>query len=663
MYCKKCGAENKEGSKFCRVCGTPLKGNLSGNEDLETVSQNRKTPKRSVWKILIAVAMICVLAVGIGKAVGLIRREIKEKQYGDLIASAGKYLEELDYEKAEADYLKAIGIDPRQKEPYEKLVLIYQETNETEKIKNILQQGAEETQDQEMQKRYDLYTYVDDVLIPGIGKCGEGPFECEYKKTEYSCQVDSVHSESGVIITRIADFDNDGQDELLAATLENQTEREEIQGWKTNTVWLWMYESTASGITLTAKYQAFEQALGVGDLENEWIFFKTCKDTQYICGSYFHLYQITGDGLEAGMFAVSYQDGKFVERFHTDKMGYDVVDDPDRVVDVLQETGDFPKTVQWLQDREKHWGYPVNYVYFPTEENDGTFFMIAGQGALGGMKASMDEEEIQIMDEYHETGNAEVLGKMRVQIYPDEYQETEFSQWLEESKDTEKQEDAEASEAVQKSVQTAEVTLQREDHSVKDEDGNVVVDYYYDMAVLTETDDNPQFEKINQTLQEECNSFFAENGDMQDSYEVVPDERKQELVEAPFRCITTGQISCNQNGILSVKLTEEWYMGGVYNVNYHGENFDLETGERLELTDWFSMSEEETLEYLKNQTKAYMDGHPDAGWNSTAEETVNSYTLDQFEFYIEEDTVNLCYPTYELGYGATGPVVIPCPMI
>ena len=225
MYCKKCGTENKEGSKFCRVCGTPLKGNPLGNADLETVSQNRKTLKRPVWKILIAVVMICVLAVGIGKAVVLIRQEIKEKQYGDLIASAGKYLEELDYEKAEADYLKAIDIDPRQKEPYEKLVLIYQETNETEKIKNILQQGAEETQDQEMQKRYDLYTYTDDVLIPGIGKCGEGPFECEYKKTEYSCQVDSVHSESGVITTRIADFDNDGQDELLAATLENQTER------------------------------------------------------------------------------------------------------------------------------------------------------------------------------------------------------------------------------------------------------------------------------------------------------------------------------------------------------------------------------------------------------------------------------------------------------
>lgn len=363
------------------------------------------------------------------------------------------------------------------------------------------------------------------------------------------------------------------------------------------------------------------------------------------------------------MFAVSYQDGKFVERFHTDKMGYDVVDDPDRVVDVLRETGDFPKTVQWLQDREKHWGYPVNYVYFPTEENDGTFFMIAGQGALGGMKASMDEEEIQIIDEYHETGNAEVLGKMRVQIYLDEYQETEFSQWLEESEDTEKQEDDEASEAVQKSVQTAEVTLQKEDRSIKDENGNVVIEYYYDKAVLEGAENNPQFSNINQMLQEDCDSFFSENGDMKEEYEVVPDERKQELVEYPFQCITTGEISFNQNGILSVKLMEEWYMGGVYNVNYHGENFDLETGERLELTDCFSMSEEETLEYLRNQTKAYIDSHPDDGWISDVEETVNSYTLDQFEFYIEEGTVNLCYPTYELGPGAMGPVVIPCPMI
>lgn len=35
MYCKKCGAENKEGSSFCTKCGAPLQTTFSGRVDYE----------------------------------------------------------------------------------------------------------------------------------------------------------------------------------------------------------------------------------------------------------------------------------------------------------------------------------------------------------------------------------------------------------------------------------------------------------------------------------------------------------------------------------------------------------------------------------------------------------------------------------------------------
>ena len=49
----------------------------------------------------------------------------QEKQYEALLDSGNRYIEELDYEKAEDSYLQAISIDPKQKEPYLKLIDIY----------------------------------------------------------------------------------------------------------------------------------------------------------------------------------------------------------------------------------------------------------------------------------------------------------------------------------------------------------------------------------------------------------------------------------------------------------------------------------------------------------------------------------------------------------
>lgn len=659
MYCKKCGTENRDDSKFCKVCGTPL-----GTSE-HMAEKSGKKGKRHVWKFLMAVFVVCVLAVGIGRGVVLIRQKIREKQYGELTANAEKYLEALDYEKAETDYLQAIDIDPKQKEPYEKLILIYQETAQTEKLLDILQQGVEKTEDKDLKIQYSLYNYVDHVLIPEIGQCGTGPFACSYKKTSSSCLIDSVHSEQGVITTKIADFDQDGQLELLAAVLDNQTAGTGLTNGFTNSVMLQMYEYEESGVVRTAEYKAFTQALGVGSVENDWIFFKTCDGIQYICGNRFQLLQVTGDGLEAEMFAVSYKDERFVETFSTEKMGTEVIDDPKKVIEILNDMGGFSRTVQWLENREKHWGYPVNYVYHPADENDGTFLLITGEGEIGGLDltSGLSDDDSRKIKEYYETGNPDYLGKQWVQIYIGEYHETEFSQWLETFMEDKKEEDSEASGTIQSSVTEAEVTFYREDRSLKDSQGDVVILYYFDQAVLENSEMYKQFSEINRLIQQDCEQFFSENGTMDDWYESVPDERKQELKECPYLCIATGNITCNQNGILSICLLEEWCMGGVYNTNYSGESFNLETGERLRIEELFSMGEQETLEYLKNQTKTYVQNHPENNWTSEIDEIIDDYVLDQFEFYVEEGIVNLCYRTYELGPGAMGPVVVPCPIV
>lgn len=203
----------------------------------------------------------------------------------------------------------------------------------------------------------------------------------------------------------------------------------------------------------------------------------------------------------------------------------------------------------------------------------------------------------------------------------------------------------------------ANASLERVDHSVTNEAGQVLVEHYYDKLVLEET--CPEFAAINQLAQEQCDAFFTSANIDQTPLDMANPEY-------PFMNFVEGEITCNEKGILSVKLQSSWYMGGVFNSNYAGANFNLETGEELQLPDVFAMDEEETLSYLQGQSVQYIQAHPDQGWWADeiqdATKTVRQYALDEYIFYIQDNTVYLCFPTYELGPGAMGPVVIPCPI-
>lgn len=163
MFCGNCGRKNEDSARFCEFCGAPLineaesqiRGHVPDSEEpfteqeqcgparsempvREQQTQRRqeeeniqsgqqkqqpgKKGKRRIWGIAAAAVLIIALIV----AGTLIFRDRQEKQrYQDALASGDRYLEEMDYEKAEDAYLEAISIDPKQKEPYLGLVDTY----------------------------------------------------------------------------------------------------------------------------------------------------------------------------------------------------------------------------------------------------------------------------------------------------------------------------------------------------------------------------------------------------------------------------------------------------------------------------------------------------------------------------------------------------------
>ena len=149
MFCQKCGTENVEGARFCKNCGAPLKrwnGASAGGGGLPQggdPARGGKPPaaKKPGYARWAAAAGGIILAAVVIAGVFAFRSYAERRDYENYIAQAENYLEEMDYESAEAAYMKAIEIDPKKEDPYLGLADVYIAQDDYEKAEKIIAQG------------------------------------------------------------------------------------------------------------------------------------------------------------------------------------------------------------------------------------------------------------------------------------------------------------------------------------------------------------------------------------------------------------------------------------------------------------------------------------------------------------------------------------------
>lgn len=206
---------------------------------------------------------------------------------------------------------------------------------------------------------------------------------------------------------------------------------------------------------------------------------------------------------------------------------------------------------------------------------------------------------------------------------------------------------------------SAEYTIQRDDASWYNENGELKLSQYFDKVVLEPTND--KYVRINSLIQQESDKFLADADE-----QIIFTKENPSPYDGWYSNYSDAIVTTNSNGILSIKTSYVWCMGGTVGYGDKGLNFNLNTGDVLSLTDVFSMNETEIEMYFKEQTKKYISDNPDKGWWNNkvqnAVSTVEAYTLEQFNYYIENDNIYLCYPKYELGPGGMGPITVCCPI-
>lgn len=199
-------------------------------------------------------------------------------------------------------------------------------------------------------------------------------------------------------------------------------------------------------------------------------------------------------------------------------------------------------------------------------------------------------------------------------------------------------------------LQSATYDIQKQDMSVRNEQGETMAELVYDLVVLTSKGEG--VDKINQMLDLGYQEYKSSN-------QTVTNESLSEEADLPYFNTYATSVTYNGDGVFSIRFDADWYWGGVHNFNYYGKTFDLNSGEELGIKDLIQANTSTLSTYLKETVKQYMRSQSVEDFMDDAEQKIDAYGLDDFPFYIEEGQIVLCFETYELASGATGPITIP----
>ncbi len=206
------------------------------------------------------------------------------------------------------------------------------------------------------------------------------------------------------------------------------------------------------------------------------------------------------------------------------------------------------------------------------------------------------------------------------------------------------------------SLESASVSWTRMNHSYRQKDdifGDTFVNCYYDLASIT--DQTPLQGAINAALRSGYEEFLLRE-DVGEPYAGGFDEGETNLTNG-----RSGELAQNADGILSLKYTTDWMMGGVGDGSPSGVTVSLKTGRLLRLGD-LTAADGSAITFRRMEDLAvacYRERGVPQEYITSSLVYFREKTLDDLEFYIENNQIILCIAKYELAPGAAGSAEIP----
>lgn len=201
-------------------------------------------------------------------------------------------------------------------------------------------------------------------------------------------------------------------------------------------------------------------------------------------------------------------------------------------------------------------------------------------------------------------------------------------------------------------IDDAAYEILRLDQSVRNESDEVIILFYYDQVIL---DGGDAFPEINRIIRADGEAFLEEI----DIAEMMDWAEQMRIgSEFPFLCNVTAEVVHNADGVFSIRLTRDWYAGGVRNTDDYGMTFDLREDRAVTIAELFPEEEDVIIGRLK--TLVWAELVEIYGENASMEmwDKLQAYEAEDFLFYIRDGELILTFPTYTFGAGADGSLTV-----
>ena len=198
--------------------------------------------------------------------------------------------------------------------------------------------------------------------------------------------------------------------------------------------------------------------------------------------------------------------------------------------------------------------------------------------------------------------------------------------------------------AGEKTTKTKAVcTIKKYSDTYKNSENQVIAVYSYQLPQLS--GNSEVVKKINASLKKDYKESLEGK---EKCFETAKEFEKYKAYinpEVPLCTKTTCKISYNKNGYVSFKYHSRWYAGGVGNTWTYGMTYDLKTGKKLTVSHVISGNKSAVKKKIINK---YCSKIADS---DEAKEELNGMKISDFQFYLKNGKVVVCFGPYQPGGG------------
>ena len=271
MFCRKCGQQISEGNRFCTKCGTPAEVENAVQKQEQKLEIKPKTNK-TAGILVVGIAAVMLTIGGVFAAVK--SKENTNNKDSDRLEKA-----------TESENLETNMTDTENTEIKTSEVLELEETKQEEELDEVSLVQYAETLEMCDLNGAKYHYYIKDGI-------------------EYLQYTDGLRGYKGCLAYKILDIDSDGQEELVAFDIRENSENG-------NDIYAQVYEQKDGNVFLADEEIMVDYFMGAGcDLGAMRMMI---KDNKYICADFNQLVFLSGDGWSLGAKVLQYDGEKLDE--------------------------------------------------------------------------------------------------------------------------------------------------------------------------------------------------------------------------------------------------------------------------------------------------------------------------------------------------------------